>query len=550
MALPEASDRAEALGELAARCGKGWDAGDRPNNCGVSQENRSSDAAAERIARNGANHCSLAHYPGFTLGGVLMKQANKSGMVLVVDPSPESGGELCRLLEQGGLKAARTSTAADALARLERAPASVVITELALPDKTGLELLAMLEHSWPGLPVVMVASNASIAEAVAAVKAGASDFLQRPVDREELLFVVNKALTVVEMRGEQPPPPSSHERAGILGDSPTMRQVYATLERAAQGTATVLVRGESGTGKELAARALHDASPRAKEPFVKIDCASLPENLLESELFGYEKGAFTGAVTRKPGRAELADKGTLFLDEIGELTMPLQAKLLRLLQDRQIERLGGTTTIKVDVRVVAATHRDLESMVERQQFRLDLFYRLNVVPLWLPPLRARREDIDILVQHFCRVLGPTNGKPGIAIDPGAVKALRGQRWPGNVRQLQNFIERLVVLNPGLLIREEDVRTELSNQVSFSTQPGTGLHASLMPMATEVREPTIAVPSVAPSVILPLEQQMRDAEKKVLERALHFAKQNRSLAARLLGVSRSTLYAKLEECGLL
>ncbi|MES1173769.1 MAG: sigma-54 dependent transcriptional regulator [Myxococcales bacterium] len=482
-----------------------------------------------------------------------MGEATKLGTVLVVDPDPASGDDLCRLMERAGLRAARCGTAADALARLEREPASVVVSELVLPDRTGLEFLSQVERTWPGLPVVMLAATASIAEAVAAVKAGASDFLQKPVDRAEVLYVINKALTFVEMRAEQPPPPSSHERAGILGDSPTMRQVYATLERAASGTATVLVRGESGTGKELAARALHDASPRSKEPFVKIDCASLPENLLESELFGYEKGAFTGAVSRKPGRAELADKGTLFLDEIGELTLPLQAKLLRLLQDRQIERLGGTTTIKVDVRVVAATHRDLESMVERQQFRLDLFYRLNVVPLWLPPLRARREDIDILVQHFCRVLGPANGKSGIGIDPGAVRLLRGQRWPGNVRQLQNFIERLVVLSPGLLIREEDVRTELSNQVRFSTQPGTSTHLPLAAL-TEIAgppEPTAMAMSVAaPTAVLPLDVQVREAEKKALERALVFAKQNRSLAARLLGVSRSTLYAKLEEHGLL
>jgi two-component system, NtrC family, response regulator AtoC len=482
-----------------------------------------------------------------------MGEAGKLGMVLVVDPDPASGDDLCRLLEQAGLRAARCSTAAEALTRLEVELASVVVSELVLPDRTGLEFLSQLERSWPGLPVVMLAATASVADAVAAVKAGASDFLQKPVDRAEVLYVINKALTFVEMRAEQPPPPSSHERAGILGDSPTMRQVYATLERAASGTATVLVRGESGTGKELAARALHDASPRSKEPFVKIDCASLPENLLESELFGYEKGAFTGAVSRKLGRAELADKGTLFLDEIGELTLPLQAKLLRLLQDRQIERLGGTTTIKVDVRVVAATHRDLESMVERQQFRLDLFYRLNVVPLWLPPLRARREDIDILVQHFCRALGPANGKSGIGIDPGAVRLLRGQRWPGNVRQLQNFIERLVVLSPGLLIREEDVRTELSNQVRFSTQPGTSTHVPLAAL-TELAgppEPTVMAKSLAsPTAVLPLDVQVREAEKKALERALAVAKQNRSLAARLLGVSRSTLYAKLEEHGLL
>jgi two-component system response regulator AtoC len=438
----------------------------------------------------------------------------------------------------------------------------VVVSELDLPDTKGIDLLRALERLWPGLPVVMISSNASVPDVMAALRAGASDFVQKPLNSEEIVFALNKALTVVAMRAEHPPPPSSHERAGIIGDSPTMRQVYATLERAAQGTATVLVRGESGTGKELAARAIHDASPRASGPFVKIDCTSLPENLLESELFGYEKGAFTGAVARKPGRAELADKGTLFLDEIGELSLPLQAKLLRLLQDRQIERLGGTKTIAVDVRVVAATHRDLESMVEKQQFRLDLFYRLNVVPLWLPPLRARREDIDVLVEHFCKVLGRANGKNSIGIDKDAIKALRGQRWPGNVRQLQNFVERLVVLSSGPNIREEDVRSELSRQVRFATQPGT----SLRPQPTLAVAPPVSLHAAgappesdstsvdaAPAestTVLPLDMEVRAAEKKALERALVVAKHNRSLAARLLGVSRSTLYAKLEEHGLL
>ena len=217
-------------------------------------------------------------------------------------------------------------------------------------------------------------------------------------------------------RAPLPPPPPSSARAGILGESAAMRQAYATLKRAAQGTATVLVRGESGTGKELIARAIHETSPRAAQPFLKIDCTALPENLLDSELFGYERGAFTGAVSRKPGRVELADKGTLFLDEIGELSLSLQAKLLRLLQDRQFERLGGIKPISVDVRIVAATHRDLDAMIERGQFRLDLFYRLNVIPLWLPPLRARREDIELLATAFCSASAKANSKPDIVID--------------------------------------------------------------------------------------------------------------------------------------
>ena len=495
-----------------------------------------------------------------------MPQDAKAGTVLLVEPDSVTANALTQLLAKHGLSVSRAVTGAEAIELLEKDPARVVLSELQLPDTMAIDLLKALERLWPGLPVVVMSASASVPDAMAVLRAGASDFVQKPIDADEMMFALNKALTVVERRAEQPPPPSSHERAGIIGDSPTMRQVYATLERAAQGTATVLVRGESGTGKELAARAIHDASPRTSGPFVKIDCTSLPEHLLESELFGYEKGAFTGAVARKPGRAELADKGTLFLDEIGELSMPLQAKLLRLLQDRQIERLGGTKTISVDVRVVAATHRDLESMIERQTFRLDLFYRLNVVPLWLPPLRARREDIDVLVEHFCKMLGRANGKPHIGIERDAVKALRGQRWPGNVRQLQNFVERLVVLSSGPAITEADVRSELSRQVRFATQPGTALGMKPTAFAPATPAPTSepapasdptsvdaippGLPTEAVQPVLPLDMEVRAAEKKALERALTVAKQNRSLAARLLGVSRSTLYAKLEEHGLL
>jgi two-component system response regulator AtoC len=503
------------------------------------------------------------YFEGLSVTPRATTQDRSAGAVLLVEPDQGAARELTRVLTTHGLQVSHAVTGAQAIELLERAPARVVLSELTLPDTRGLDLMKALEQLWPGLPMVMMGANASVADAMAALRAGASDFVQMPFEVEELLFAVDKSLTIERRRADQPPPPSSHERAGIIGDSPTMRQVYATLERAAQGTATVLVRGESGTGKELAARAIHDASPRSANPFVKIDCASLPENLLESELFGYEKGAFTGATARKPGRAELADKGTLFLDEIGELSLPLQAKLLRLLQDRVIERLGGTKTLPIDVRVVAATHRDLESMVERQQFRLDLFYRLNVVPLWLPPLRARREDIDVLVEHFCKQLGRANGKPNIAIDKDAVRALRGQRWPGNVRQLQNLVERLVVLSQGSVITEADVRAELSRQVTFATQPGSavGLAATALAAAPPPRAPTPPpeattvdpAPAFEPSLaqaVLTLDLEVRAAEKRALERALTVAKQNRSLAARLLGVSRSTLYAKLEEHGLL
>jgi two-component system response regulator AtoC len=416
----------------------------------------------------------------------------------------------------------------------------VVIADLAPPDMPGSALLSTILERWPGTPVVLVASTASVPEAVEALKSGAVDFLVQPVDREQLSFIARKAFAGAARQLQ----PQAGADARLLGDSPLMRDVLSQLRKAAAGTATVLVRGESGTGKELAARAIHRASPRASQPFIKIDCASLPDTLLESELFGYEKGAFTGASARKPGRVELADRGTLFLDEIGELTGTLQAKLLRLLQDREIERLGSTRTLRVDVRVVAATHRDLETMVERGQFRQDLFYRLNVVPIWLPPLRARRDDITELALHFCSTFAAANRKSEVTLDAGALRALRGQRWGGNVRQLQNLIERLVVMTDTPVIDEQAVRAELGRQVRFQTQPSTGsAGASDAPLSVE-QDPA------AGSVVGPLDAEMLAAEKKAIQRALRHAAGNRTLAARLLGVSRSTLYLKLEEHGLL
>jgi len=478
-----------------------------------------------------------------------MRNAGKASTVLVIDPEAASAPKLVEYLAARGIGVLVCGTGHEALSRLDREPAQVVITELVLPDMSGNELGKRIGERWPGLPIILIAGDDAIPSAVSSMRTGAADFIHKPLDREEVLFVLDKALTQVQRSAAQPPPPPSSERAGILGNSPAMNQVHATLTRAAQGTATVLIRGESGTGKELVARAIHEASPRADQPFVKIDCASLPENLLESELFGYEKGAFTGATARKPGRAELADKGTLFLDEIGELAPQLQAKLLRLLQDRTIERLGGTTTIKVDVRVVAATHRDLDGMVERKEFRQDLFYRLNVVPLWLPPLRARREDIEPLARNFCTTCGKANGKPEAWIEKEALAVLRSQKWPGNVRQLQNFIERLVVLTPGPMIGAADVRSELSRHVQFPTQTGGTADLDV----SEAAPSTDSMPGISSELTAPLqslELQIRAAEKKALERALLVTKHNRSLAARILGVSRSTLYTKLKEHDLL
>ncbi|MBI5515988.1 MAG: sigma-54-dependent Fis family transcriptional regulator [Deltaproteobacteria bacterium] len=444
--------------------------------------------------------------------------------MLLVDDEPGLGKVLGALLRQEGIGSLYASSGEEALGLLASRPVDVVVSDLRMPGMDGMQLFARVQARWPEVPVVFLTAHGTVALAVEAMRAGAADFLLKPVDRQELLFTVRKALA----RAAREPAPSAAPE-GFVGDSGAMREVYALLDRAARGHATVLLRGESGTGKEVAARALHARSPRRDGPFVAIHCAALPDALLESELFGYEKGAFTGAVQRKPGRLELAQGGTVFLDEVGEVTPAVQAKLLRVLQERQFERLGGTATLRADVRFVAATHRDLEAMIAQGTFREDLFYRLSVVPLWLPPLRARPEDIAPLARSFCARFGRDNGRPEVTLADSAIARLQAEPWPGNVRQLQNFIERLVVLALGARLTAEDVDRELSRRPSLAPGVGVGAGAA-QPVGT-------------------LDHTRREAEREALAQALQRAGGNRTLAARLLGVSRRTLYNKLEEHGL-
>jgi len=453
--------------------------------------------------------------------------------VLVVDDDRSVRTVLSASILRAGYRAHEASSAEEALEKMASEPIDLVVTDLRMPGMDGLSLLGEITARWTDVPVIMLTAHGTVPTAVEAMRAGAADFILKPFDREEILYAIEKALLT-----------SNHveEHASSHGDLPhgvvasaAMREAVLLIDRAAQSNATVLLRGESGTGKELAARAIHEKGPRRDKPLVKLNCGALPEALLESELFGYEKGAFTGAACRKPGRVELADGGTLFLDEIGDIGASTQVKLLRVLQERELERLGGTQTIRVDVRFVAATHRDLEAMVARGTFREDLFYRLNVIPIRLPPLRERPEEIAPLAAHFCATLGAANGKPNVRLDAEAIAVLRGEPWPGNVRQLQNFIERLIVLCDGEALGAADVRREL---VRASTAFGTPPSPPSQPISDR-GEPVSAGK---------LEDRRREVEKETLRAALDRANGNRALAARILGISRRSLYYKLAEYG--
>ncbi len=446
---------------------------------------------------------------------------SERGSALLLDADTAERGVTEGVLAELGLGVTVASSAELALRHLELHPADVVVADADLPG-SGVELLRRVNALAPETPVVLTSARSDLKAAVEAMRAGAADFLARPLSSAELTHSVDKALKGTEQaRDSAPVLPLG---GALLGDSQAIREVYATVRRAAPTLSTVLVRGESGTGKELVARLIHDHSPRADGPFVRVHCAALPDALLESELFGYEKGAFTGAASRKPGRVELADGGTLFLDEIGDITPAMQVKLLRLLQEREYDPLGGTRTVRADVRFVAATNRKLEEMVRAKEFREDLFYRLNVVPIWMPPLREHPEDIGPLAQRFFAQFAEAAGRSGMLLGDDTVAVLRARKWRGNVRELQNFIERVVVLSESDRVGADAVSRELSRQPAIST---------------------VSIPAGSG----PLEARVRAAEREALQAALRSTNDNRAAAARLLGISRRTLYTKLEEHGL-
>ncbi|RJP39836.1 MAG: sigma-54-dependent Fis family transcriptional regulator [Phycisphaerales bacterium] len=367
--------------------------------------------------------------------------------ILVVDDSADAREVLQRTLSTHGFAVYATSGVAEAVRMLETAPIDLVITDLRMPRATGLDLIRHVHAHFEFTAVIMITGYASIESAVSAVKEGAEDYLPKPFTDEELLAAVRSALEKVRLRRAALAEFDQKlgEQFGIVGDSPPMRKVFRAIAKAASSDATVLVTGESGTGKELVSRAIHYHGARAAAPFVPVNCAGIPEGLVESELFGHVKGAFTGAVTTRAGFFITADHGTIFLDEIAELTMPMQAKLLRVIEDRQVQMVGAARPREVDVRIIAATNKELPALVKKGLFRDDLFFRLNIVTIELPPLRERGDDVLPLLHRFAAGFARQQDKPPPQFTPAAVEALRGHNWPGNVRELENVVHRMVVM---------------------------------------------------------------------------------------------------------
>ncbi len=441
--------------------------------------------------------------------------------VLVVDDDHANQESVARIFQREGLATLTANNGKDALELLRRPEVMVMVTDLMMPGMDGQELLKAARTLRPDVEVVLMTAYATVETAVSAMKDGAYDFITKPLKRHSLVKAVQKALEKQALVAENRDLRAQLEALGgsrsMIGQSPAFRAAVEMLKQAAPSTATVLLTGESGTGKELAARFVHEQSSRARGTFVAINCGALPESLLEAELFGVEKGAYTGATARREGRFERASGGTLFLDEIGEMPPSAQVKLLRVLQEGEIERLGGTQTVKVDVRVVAATNKDLAREVAEGRFREDLFYRLNVVAVRIPSLATRREDIPLLADFFLRRYAQKNGKTVRGFSSDALASLENYAWPGNVRELQHAIERAVVLCRSDVVERGDLPE------------------------TVVQGPQ----GVASHLTIPIGTPMEEIERRVIHETLRHTRGDKTMAARLLGIAARTIYRKLE-----
>ncbi len=443
--------------------------------------------------------------------------------ILVVDDEKNIREGLAKLLEMEGHRAVSAADGREALALLERGDVDLVVTDLKMPNLPGEELLRRAQTTIPGLPVIILTGHGTIESAVQAMKAGAYDYLTKPVDMSRLTLLVARALSEWEVKRQYREALQELQKrsqfSNIIGKSDSMRRIFEVVQLVSASKASVLITGESGTGKEMIADAIHYNSDRKDKPLIKVHCAALSETLLESELFGHERGAFTGAVARKRGRFELAHRGTIFLDEIGEVSPGVQIKLLRVLQDKTFERVGGEESIEVDCRVIAATNRDLSQAIKQGQFREDLYYRLNVVNIHLPPLRERKDDIPLLISSFLTEFAEASGKRLDGLDPKARTVLYNYHWPGNVRELRNCLESAVVLARGSLITLEDL------------------------------PPHIRTDADKNYVKLSVGISLAQAEAELIRAQLLAQNGNKTKAAEVLGIGRKTLHRKIQEYGL-
>ncbi len=448
----------------------------------------------------------------------------KAAHILVVDDEVNIRNALVTMLEKKGYRVCGAGTGEEALRHLEEARLNLVITDLRMPGIDGMEFLRRLKAKWPDTEVVVMTAFGSIDTAVEAMRLGAHDYLTKPIDRERFTVIVEKALERHALAFENKQLRDRLETRTrfdhMVGESVAMQRVYTLVEMVADSDVTVLLTGESGTGKELVARAIHHKSPRADGPFITLNCGALPENLFESELFGYEKGAFTGAMATKVGRFELADGGTLLLDEVGELSLKSQVDFLRVLETKEFRRLGGTKLIKVDTRIVAATNRNLNEAVKQGDFREDLYYRLNVDPIRLPPLRDRVDDVPLLVDRYLSEFSAQHHRGPREVSREAMRLLRLYGWPGNVRQLRNLMERLVVTVKDTTIQP----AHLPEEIQASKED-------------------------ARTMLITLGTSIEQIERQVIERTLKEVTNHRENAARLLGISLRTLQYKIKEYGI-
>ena len=451
--------------------------------------------------------------------------------ILVVDDEPSLRTVLSANLKREGYLPIVAADGRQALAALERETVHVVVTDLRMPGLDGLGLLQEVQARWPHVPVILITAHGTVDTAVEAMKRGAFDFVTKPFEQAELKIVIAKAVATSQLQtAEVPASAGAPGRFGIIGGTSAMHDVFGIIDRIADTPATVLITGESGTGKELVSRALHEQSSRKRKPFIRINCAAIPKDLMESELFGYEKGAFTGAVSSKPGRFELAHEGSLFLDEIGEIPVEMQVKLLRALQEQEFERVGGIRTIRVDVRLIAATNQQLEKAIAEGRFREDLYYRLNVVPIRLPPLRERREDIRPLVVHILERSNDKFRRAVKGLTDEAMASVMAYDWPGNIRELENVIERMLLLSGREWLELQDVPPEVRGRLRQVTAPAMdpALAMAVGPLKDMVKETTERL------------------EKEFIVKALKETRGNVTRAAQILQISRKSLQNKMKE----